>query len=365
MGTIKLQQLSKQYDNKHYVIEDLNLEIEDGEFLVLIGPSGCGKSTVLRMIAGLEGVTEGNILFDDQIMTKYTPAERNIAMVFQNYALYPHKTVFENIAFNLRKKKKFTNDQITKLVLSTAKLLKVDKLLKRRPKHLSGGQRQRVALARAIVREPNVFLFDEPLSNLDAKLRTSTRTELAKLHNRLKTTMIYVTHDQTEAMTLATKIAVMKEGKILQLDTPMNIYDNPANLFVATFIGTPPMNIIRASIEDGNDALAIKINNISIPLTDLQTQTLQKYDEKEVLIGIRPEDFYVTDTNDTSIAVEIEMIENMGSEQFVYCSIDHHQITITATSDRNLQMGELLPISFEIQNVKFFDINTEENLLIN
>ena len=307
-------------------VQQFSLEIADKEFIVLVGPSGCGKSTTLRMIAGLEDITSGELWIGDKLMNDVEPKDRDIAMVFQNYALYPHMTVYENMAFSL-KLKKVPKDEIDKKVRQAAEILDITQYLDRKPKALSGGQRQRVALGRAIVREPKVFLFDEPLSNLDAKLRVAMRTEITKLHQRLQTTFIYVTHDQTEAMTMASRIVVMKDGFVQQVDTPQNLYDYPANLFVAGFIGSPQMNFFTVKlVKEGNDVAAVfGDNKIIIPPSKLAKFADEDYIGKEVYMGIRPEnihdeDVFIQAAPNAVVDCNVEVTELMGSETYLYLS---------------------------------------------
>ena len=291
MASLSLEHVTKVYPNGFEAVKDFNLEIQDKEFIIFVGPSGCGKSTTLRMIAGLEDISSGTLKIGDRVVNDVEPKDRDIAMVFQNYALYPHMTVYDNMAFGL-KLRKVPKAEIDKMVREAAKILDLEKLLDRKPKALSGGQRQRVAMGRAIVRNPKVFLMDEPLSNLDAKLRVQMRTEIAKLHQRLGTTIIYVTHDQTEAMTLGTRIVVMKDGVVQQVDTPQNLYDKPGNLFVAGFMGSPQMNFLDAEVSIKGDEAFLKIDNKEIQLPPAKAKKLidGKYDGKTVTFGIRPED---------------------------------------------------------------------------
>ena len=292
MASLSLQHINKTYPNGFEAVKDFNLEIEDKEFIIFVGPSGCGKSTTLRMVAGLEEITSGTLKIGDKVMNDVEPKDRDIAMVFQNYALYPHMTVYDNMAFGL-KLRKVPKDEIDKAVREAARILDLEKLLDRKPKALSGGQRQRVAMGRAIVRNPKVFLMDEPLSNLDAKLRVAMRTEIKKLHNKLQTTFMYVTHDQTEAMTMGTRIVVMKDGVIQQVDTPANLYTKPDNVFVAGFIGSPQMNFVTATLskENGSVYASFGDNKIMIPNGKV-TPELEGYIGKEVIVGIRPEDIH-------------------------------------------------------------------------
>ena len=322
MASVTLKDVCKVYDNNVMAVKHVDLEIRDKEFMVLVGPSGCGKSTTLRMIAGLEEISSGTISIGDRIVNDVPPKDRDIAMVFQNYALYPHMTVYDNMAFAL-KLRGFSRDEIKKRVLEAAEILGITDYLERRPKALSGGQRQRVAVGRAIVRKPAVFLFDEPLSNLDAKMRVQMRTEIAKLHTRLDTTMIYVTHDQIEAMTMGTRICVMKDGIIQQLATPLEIYDNPANVFVAGFIGTPPANLITGEIAIEQDKLVFKSEKCSFPLPDAWKTQVEKLDlKRQVVFGIRPESLgspeAERDPNAPKIRSKVDVAEPMGAETYLY-----------------------------------------------
>ena len=319
MASLSLRNIYKVYPGDVVAVSDFNLEIEDKEFIVLVGPSGCGKSTTLRMVAGLEDISSGELYIDDKLVNHIPPKDRDIAMVFQSYALYPHMTVYNNMAFGL-KLRKMPKADIDRRVKEAAAILGIEALLNRKPAALSGGQRQRVALGRAIVREPKVFLMDEPLSNLDAKLRVQMRTEITKLHKRLQTTFIYVTHDQTEAMTMGSRIVVMKDGFMQQQDTPQNLYDYPANLFVACFIGTPQMNIFRAKLEKRGDGVYAVFGNNSIKVPEGKVQRMTgDYIGKEVYMGIRPENIhdepaFISAYPDACIDVDVEIIELMGSE---------------------------------------------------
>ena len=293
MATIQLKNVFKRYENGFEAVKDFNLDIQDKEFIIFVGPSGCGKSTTLRMIAGLEEITEGELLIDGKLMNYVEPKDRDIAMVFQNYALYPHMSVYDNMAFSL-KLKKTPKEEIDQKVKEAAKILDLDELLDRKPAQLSGGQRQRVAMGRAIVRNPKVFLMDEPLSNLDAKLRVQMRTEISKLHQRLGNTIIYVTHDQTEAMTLGTRIVVMNRGVVQQVDTPKNLYNHPDNLFVAGFIGSPQMNFVKCDVVEKNGKICLVFGESTVTVSDNRAKILKEngYVGKQVMMGIRPEDLY-------------------------------------------------------------------------
>ena len=323
MASLSLENISKIYPNGFEAVKDFNLEIEDKDFIIFVGPSGCGKSTTLRMIAGLEDISLGTLKIDDKVVNDVEAKDRDIAMVFQSYALYPHLSVYDNMAFGL-KLKKVPKDVIDEKVKYAAKILDLEKLLDRKPKALSGGQRQRVAMGRAIVREPKVFLMDEPLSNLDAKLRVQMRTEISKLHERLGATMIYVTHDQTEAMTLGTKIVVMKDGIVQQVDTPQNLYNYPKNKFVAGFIGSPQMNFIDTTVCKKGDKVTLKVGNYELELPEAKGKVLvdSGYVGKEVSMGIRPEDVYdLSESDKASSGLEIEMYMNYLDQKFIYTLI--------------------------------------------
>ena len=352
-------------------VDNFNLHIQDKEFIVLVGPSGCGKSTTLRMIAGLEDISGGELTIGGKLMNDVEPKDRDIAMVFQSYALYPHMTVYENMAFSL-KLKKLPKDEIDKKVREAAEILDITQYLDRKPKALSGGQRQRVALGRAIVREPKVFLFDEPLSNLDAKLRVAMRTEITKLHQRLQTTFIYVTHDQTEAMTMASRIVVMKDGFVQQVDTPQNLYDYPANLFVAGFIGSPQMNFFTVKlVKEGNDVAAVfGDNKIIIPPSKLAKFADEDYIGKEVYMGIRPEnihdeDVFIQAAPNAVVDCNVEVTELMGSETYLYLSTSGKEENIIARVNPRTtsRAGQKVQIAFDVNHLHFFDKETETTLL--
>lgn len=319
MASIKLQNISKVYPGNVTAVHDLSLDIEDKEFLVLVGPSGCGKSTILRMIAGLEEITGGELFIGDNLVNDVPPKDRDIAMVFQNYALYPHMTVYKNMAFGLTLRK-LPKDEIDRKVKEAARILDIEGLLQRKPKALSGGQRQRVALGRAMVRNPSVFLLDEPLSNLDAKLRNTMRAEIALLHKSLGTTFVYVTHDQTEAMTMGDRIVVMKDGYIQQVDTPQNLYDKPCNLFVAGFIGTPQMNFLPATVlrENGGYYAEFAGTRLPLPSGRVPEQAIAPYVGHEIMLGIRPEDIRVDDTGESgALEAQVDIAELMGAETYL------------------------------------------------
>jgi len=340
-------------------LQDLNLEIEDNEFLVLVGPSGCGKSTALRCLAGLEDITEGEVKIDDQVVNDVAPKDRDIAMVFQSYALYPHMSVYDNMAFGL-KLRKVPKEEIKQRVEEAAEILGIGTLLERKPRELSGGQRQRVAVGRAIVREPKVFLFDEPLSNLDAKLRVQTRAQISKLHQRLQTTFIYVTHDQTEAMTMASRIAVMNKGLLQQLDTPQQLYDFPANLFVAGFIGSPSMNFFEGRIVTEGDEMVVDMGSFKVKVPDNRKETYANQVDKDIIFGIRPEDIHNPEFAPPSIIaenvdVDVDVTELMGNEIFLYLVKGDHNFVARVDPRTRVQMGDKMTVSFNMNNMHIFD----------
>jgi len=367
MASLSLKNISKTYPNGVVAVRDFNLEVADREFIIFVGPSGCGKSTTLRMIAGLEEITQGELWIGDKLMNDVEPKDRDIAMVFQNYALYPHMSVYDNMAFGL-KLRKVPKDQIDKLVHEAAKILSIEPLLDRKPKALSGGQRQRVAMGRAIVRKPKVFLMDEPLSNLDAKLRVQMRIEISKLHQRLQTTIIYVTHDQTEAMTLGTRIVVMKDGLIQQVDTPQNLYDRPQNLFVAGFMGSPQMNFIDAAIEKrGSDVYAVFGSNaLKLPEAKAKKVVEGGYVDKTVVIGIRPEDIhdeemFISNSPDSVIEATVRVYELLGAEVFLYFTVDETiDITARVNPRTTARPNDTLKIAFDMSKLHVFDKETEQ-----
>lgn len=331
MSKVILKKVEKQYPNGFKAVHGIDLDIKDGEFMVFVGPSGCAKSTTLRMIAGLEEITGGEIYIGDRLVNDIPPKDRGIAMVFQNYALYPHMTVYENMAFGL-KLKKTPKEEIERRVREAAEKLEITDLLDRKPKEMSGGQRQRVALGRAIVREPEVFLFDEPLSNLDAKLRVSMRVRIAQLHKELKTTMIYVTHDQVEAMTMGDRITVMKAGRIMQVDTPLNLYHYPANKFVAGFIGSPTMNLVDGVLVEKDGKIYIDLNGVEIEIEREKAEKLKNHIGKKVTFGIRPENISLCKEEDSfSKYGEVNVIEQMGNEEYIYPSFGLQNIKIASS----------------------------------
>ncbi|MDD3949233.1 MAG: sn-glycerol-3-phosphate ABC transporter ATP-binding protein UgpC [Anaerolineaceae bacterium] len=358
MASVTYDHVWKRYGDV-VAVQDLNLAIEDKEFLVLVGPSGCGKTTALRCLAGLEEISEGQVMIGDQVVNDVAPKDRDIAMVFQSYALYPHMSVYDNMAFGL-KLRKLEKEDIDRRVQESAQILGIEGLLKRKPKELSGGQRQRVAVGRAIVREPKVFLFDEPLSNLDAKLRVQTRAELSKLHKRLETTFIYVTHDQTEAMTMATRIAVMNKGKLQQLDTPQVLYDHPANLFVAGFIGSPAMNFFngKVSVEDG--AMFVNMDTFRVRIPDHDKERYQSVVGKDIIFGIRPEDIHNPQFAPPSIIAEpvdvtVDVTELMGNEIFLYLVNGTHDFIARVDPRTHVDFGDKMQVVFNMDNFHIFD----------
>lgn len=361
MAEVKLEQVGKKYPNGFHAVKDIDLAIGDKEFMVLVGPSGCGKTTTLRMIAGLEEVSTGNLYIGDRLVNDVAPKDRNIAMVFQNYALYPHMSVYDNIAFGL-KLRKVPKQEIRQKVEKVAGILGIYELLDRKPRQLSGGQRQRVALGRAIVREPEVFLMDEPLSNLDAKLRVQMRSELIKLHHELDSTFIYVTHDQTEAMTMGTRICVMNQGIIQQVGTPKEIYHKPANLFVAGFVGAPQMNFFPSDVVLENEKVLVKYEGVEIPvLPAIQTILKEKgYVGKRIILGARPEDTLLADSG---FSVTVELIEMLGSEAYLHYTLGSKSYIASVSSDVNVAVGETIKISFDPNKMHLFDIETEQSII--
>ncbi len=365
MASLSLEHIYKKYTGGVVAVSDFCLEIEDKEFIVLVGPSGCGKSTTLRMIAGLEEISEGVLKIGDKIMNDVAPKDRDIAMVFQNYALYPHMSVYDNMGFAL-KLRKVPKPEIDKRVREAAKILDIEHLLDRKPKALSGGQRQRVALGRAIVREPKVFLMDEPLSNLDAKLRVQMRTEIGKLHKKLQTTFIYVTHDQTEAMTMGTRIIVMKDGYMQQVDSPINLYNFPANMFVAGFIGSPQMNFIEAKAVQRNNAVYLEFGQESLKLEESKAKALVAgdYIGKEVIMGIRPEDMYddenfLSMSPDSVVSAHVELTEVMGAETYLYLTIAGTAFTARVNPRTTAKYGDDIKIGIDSHKIHVFDKDTQ------
>ena len=370
MASVTLKNVYKRYEGGVVAVSDFNIDIADKEFIILVGPSGCGKSTTLRMIAGLEEITEGEIYIGDRLVNDVQPKDRDIAMVFQNYALYPHMTVYDNMAFGL-KLRKIPKDDIKRRVKEAARILEIEHLLDRKPKALSGGQRQRVALGRAIVRDPKVFLMDEPLSNLDAKLRVQMRVEITKLHQRLQTTIIYVTHDQTEAMTMGTRIVVMKDGFIQQIDDPTNLYLHPNNTFVAGFIGMPPMNFLNGKLAVENDVVKLTFADVSLTMpSKYSIPEVKAYDGQEVIVGIRPEALtdevrFVADHPETAFPANVEVVEMLGAETYLYVTVAG-SITMIARVDPTIshsKVGEVSQLAVDGRRVHLFDKETEKVIL--
>ncbi|MFN2399574.1 MAG: ABC transporter ATP-binding protein [Gemmatimonadaceae bacterium] len=367
MANVTLAGVRKVYENGHVAVHEVNLEVEDGEFIVLVGPSGCGKSTTLRIIAGLEPQSTGTVSIGGRVVSDMAPKDRDIAMVFQSYALYPHMSVYQNLAFAL-KLRKLPRKEIDERVQRAANILGIQPILNRKPKQLSGGQRQRVAVGRAIVREPQVFLFDEPLSNLDAKLRVQMRREIAKLHRDLSATIIYVTHDQVEAMTMGDRIVVMNEGRVQQIDTPLNLYNHPVNTFVAGFIGSPAMNFIEGAIvRNGTATFQAGDGSISLPVAGVQSDKLAEHAGRKVIAGIRPEDIYVAGsvrvTGPTSTArLRLDNVEPMGNEVFLYASSESNHLTARVAPSpphgSRLEPGGTVDLAFDLGKLHFFDVET-------
>ena len=366
MASLSLRNINKTYPNGFVAVKNFNLEIADKEFIIFVGPSGCGKSTTLRMIAGLEEITEGELYIGDKLVNDVEPKDRDIAMVFQNYALYPHMSVYDNMAFGLRLRKT-PKDRIDKLVHEAAKILDIEHLLDRKPKALSGGQRQRVAMGRAIVRDPKVFLMDEPLSNLDAKLRVQMRIEISKLHQRLETTIIYVTHDQTEALTLGTRIVVMKDGLIQQVDTPLDLYMRPNNLFVAGFIGSPQMNFIDCKVVKEGQDVFLKFGESSLKLTEPKAKKLidAGYEDKQVVLGIRPEDIkdeemFISQADGCCLDSVVKVYEMLGAEVFLYFTVETFDITVRVNPRTTARPGDTVTLGFDMTKAHIFDKETEK-----
>lgn len=350
MAKVSLKNINKLYPNGFHAVHDCNIEINDREFVILVGPSGCGKSTTLRMIAGLEEISSGDLIIDDKRVNDMHPKDRDIAMVFQNYALYPHMSVYENMAFGL-KMRKMPKDEIDRRVKEAAQILHIETLLGRKPKQLSGGQRQRVALGRAIVRNPKVFLFDEPLSNLDAKLRVTMRAEIARLHTQLQATMVYVTHDQVEAMTLGDKVVVMKDGYIQQMDSPMNLYNNPCNKFVAGFMGTPPMNFQNVTVK-GN---MVEGPNLKVTLTDDQAGKMKAFDGKQVTIGFRPEHLHVGGESSSTVSGNIDVVEPLGSEIILHVNLgNENRVVVKTTPNYTFKVDDKITLNIDTARAHFF-----------
>ena len=371
MNSIVFKDVCKSYGDAK-IVKSLNLEIKEGERLILLGPSGCGKSTTLRMIAGLEEITSGELIMGGRVINDVPPGERNVAMVFQSYALFPHLSVWDNIAFGL-KIQKLGEDEIKRRTTEALKILNLQGYENRKPKDLSGGQKQRVALCRALVKQSPYFLLDEPLSNLDAKLRAQMRTEISKLHLRLGTTFIYVTHDQTEAMTMASRIVVMKDGFIQQCDTPQNLYDLPCNMFVAGFIGSPQMNFIEAKLTRRGEDVFVNFGEfaLKLPREKVMTENYEKlmsYGGKQVILGIRPEavhdeDMYLERFADSTITANVEVTEMMGAETYLFLDVNDTKITARVAPTTLARPGDTIKICFEMQKIHLFDIDTEETII--
>ena len=366
MAKVLVESVYKTYDNGFKAVIDANFVANEQEFVVLVGPSGCGKTTTLRMIAGLETITEGSIFIGDLKVNNVPPKDRDIAMVFQNYALYPHMSVYDNMAFAL-KLRKTSKTEIHEKVIKAASMLGIHELLDRKPKQLSGGQRQRVALGRAIVRNPKVFLFDEPLSNLDAKMRVQMRAEISKLHHALKATMIYVTHDQVEAMTMGSKIVVMKDGVINQVDTPLNVYNNPVNVFVAGFIGSPAMNFLKGELHNENNQLYFIKSNLKFPIPAKTSDLLKDYKQKEIIFGIRPEDIYDSRYNSMAempadMDTICELVEPLGNEYMVYVKVEEQSVTARLDPKILPEIYQPLKLSVDLSKGHFFDAVTEKKI---
>ena len=362
MAELSLQHVDKIYDNNVQAVFDFNLEVKDKEFIVFVGPSGCGKSTTLRMIAGLEEISAGDFYIDGKRMNDVEPKDRDIAMVFQSYALYPHMSVYENMAFGL-KLRKYSKEEIDKRVHEAARILEIEPYLDRKPKALSGGQRQRVALGRAIVRNAKVFLMDEPLSNLDAKLRVQMRSEIIQLHERIGATTIYVTHDQTEAMTMADRIVVMKGGYIQQIGTPKEIYNNPANLFVAGFLGAPATNFVKGTYTNG----FFHVGDMKIEIPLMYREKLSSYQGKEIIMGIRPEDIkdeeiFINAGSSNVLDATVRVYEMLGAEVFLYFSVEGHDITVRVNPRTTARPGDTIKIALDTSKIHIFDKDTETTI---
>jgi multiple sugar transport system ATP-binding protein len=369
VASVKLERVRKVYDGGVIAVHEISLDIKDREFVVLVGPSGCGKSTTLRMIAGLEEVTEGSIYIGDQLVNDVAPKDRDIAMVFQNYALYPHMTVYDNMAFGL-KLRKFPKSEIQGRVQEAAEILGIEELLTRKPKALSGGQRQRVAVGRAIVRKPKVFLFDEPLSNLDAKLRVQMRTEISKLHQKLGTTMIYVTHDQTEAMTMGDKIVLMKDGHVQQIDAPLSLYNHPVNKFVGGFIGSPSMNFFKGSVVKTQRMRFVEeAGAFELPLPPHQRKAFARSSKRPVIVGIRPEHIALKSSGakrgkTAPVRASVEVVEPMGNEIYLYCTTqkDREQFVARIGTAKEPAVGKPIDLVFDLTSLHLFDGDTGERI---
>ena len=367
MAQVILERVTKMYPGGILAVKDVSLTVADRELLVLVGPSGCGKSTTLRIVAGLEEATEGVVRIGDRVVYDVAPKDRDIAMVFQNYALYPHMTVFENMAFGL-KLRKYPKAEIQQRVADAARILDIQRLLERKPKALSGGERQRVAVGRAIVRKPAVFLFDEPLSNLDAKLRVEMRAELKRLHQRLQTTMIYVTHDQIEAMTLGDRITVMKDGLTQQVDDPITVYDRPINRFVAGFLGTPPMNFIEGALESVDGRLTFRFGKGGLlPVAPAVQSALKDRSAGRITLGIRPESLYTLEPSASGahcVAAKVNVVEPLGNEMILYVTADGQDLVCRVDSHARVSVGQAVAVKFDMDKAHFFDVETGNNVVL-
>ncbi len=361
MATVTLKNVSKIYESSVAAVDDVSLDVKDGEFLVLVGPSGCGKSTTLRIVAGLETPTDGKVYIDGRLVNDVLPRDRDIAMVFQNYALYPHMTAYENMAFGL-KLRGVSKEAIDGRVREAADILNIEQLLSRKPRELSGGQRQRVAVGRAIVRKPKVFLFDEPLSNLDLKLRVQMRAEFSKIHDRLKATMIYVTHDQAEAMTMGDRIAAMRDGGIRQLADPDTLYRNPADLFVAQFIGMPPMNIIDGEIIEKDSVISFRGDFCGVEVPPDKREALKLFVGKRVAMGIRPEDVHVSADGGVAKAV-VDVVQPLGPQKFLYLKLGGRDYTARVPAETQARVGDTINISFDTDRIHFFDLSNGKAII--
>ena len=368
MASLSLKNVGKTYPNGFVAVKNFNLDIADKEFIIFVGPSGCGKSTTLRMIAGLEEITSGELWIGNTMVNDVEPKDRDIAMVFQSYALYPHMSVYDNMAFGL-KLRKTPKDKVDKLVHEAAKILDIEHLLDRKPKALSGGQRQRVAMGRAIVRNPKVFLMDEPLSNLDAKLRVQMRIEISKLHQRLESTIIYVTHDQTEALTLGTRIVVMKDGVMQQVATPIDLYTKPCNLFVAGFIGSPQMNFIDCKVVRDEEGIKLAFGSYAVKLPESKAEKLVEggYIDKDVIMGIRPEDIkdeeiFINAGSSNVLDATVRVYEILGAEVFLYFSVEGHDITVRVNPRTTARPGDTIKIALDTSKIHIFDKDTETTI---
>jgi multiple sugar transport system ATP-binding protein len=360
MAKVEIKGIGKIYEGGVRAVDNANITVEDKEFVVFVGPSGCGKSTTLRMVAGLEDISEGELYIDGELMNQTPPKDRNIAMVFQNYALYPHMTVYENMAFGLRIKK-VDKKEIDRRVRDAARVLDIENFLERKPKALSGGQRQRVAVGRAIVRNPKVFLFDEPLSNLDAKLRVTMRKEIAELHHKLNATMIYVTHDQVEAMTMASKIVVMKDGKVQQIGAPLTLYNRPINKFVAGFIGSPPMNFLSVKVEEKGGEIVLREDTFSVHPAPDHVDALKKYVGKEIFFGIRPEDLLYTEkaAPQNNMALNITVVEPLGADIHLWLTAGTQPLVARTEAHYSFKVGDTINFVPRLEKARYFDKETE------